>query len=925
MTVKVGAAEPVQPSAEQKPVIAHRGSHLQVVACAGSGKTEAMAQRVAHLLIEGADPRSIVAFTFTERAAASMKARILLRVTEALGPEYLDVLGPLYVGTIHAYCFRLLHDHVPEYANHDVLDEHRHAGLLSREYHRLELEEVSPGGHWADIADFMRHVDAIENELIPAKALGDSVLGRAYRRYLETLDRYHFLTYGQQISAAVHALERPEIFASVHGPLRHLIVDEYQDINPAQERLIQLLSQPPVALCVVGDDDQSIYQWRGSQVENILTFRRRYRAQTYPLSTNRRSRPKIIKTANSFSLTIKPRLEKSMKSHREAAGPEVLAWTASDPGDEAAKIGDAILKLVGQGYHFQDVGILLRSVRTSSPPFVAAFQQRRIPFRCAGRTGLFLHPEPQLLGKTYAWLSDNTWKGEKFAEGEPVSRQDLLNGYKASFDLGPTESRAFGRRMDIWYKEAHDDEVRASLVGDYDMLLRTLAVHRWDLSDAVLVSRMGSLARFSELLSDFENVSRRARWVEEEGRRPAYRAGNNRGPWYYKRLFVYIQHYALDMYEAFAGEQEFDFDAVDIMTIHQAKGLEWPVVFVPCLVEQRFPPKSMGQQQHWLLPERVFPEETRRRYEGGETDERRLFYVAMTRARDMLYLSSFERIKNLRKPSRFLTDVAGENAPKLAKLPTPPPPEGEAFQPTLRPTLTFSDLAAYETCPLAYRLGSLMGFQPALVPELGYGRAVHHVLRQIAEQVRRTGRVPSKAQIERILVDDFYLPFAHQEAFERLSSAAHSLVERYLNDYGEELERVWELERPFELHLGAASVTGRADVILDYEQALPKAMAIVDYKTAVDDSRDAIYAFQLAIYAAAGHAEGIDVRAAYLHDLHEGRRVTVSTDGGAIRAARSRATELVEAIVGGDFTPRPERSKCSGCDTRFVCRHGPGR
>jgi DNA helicase-2/ATP-dependent DNA helicase PcrA len=923
--VKGSTSGLIQPSPEQKPIIVHRGGHLQVVACAGSGKTEAMAQRVAHLLIEGAEPRSIVAFTFTERAAASMKARILLRVTEALGSESLDALGPLFVGTIHAYCFRLLHDHVPEYANHDVLDEHRHAGLLSREYRRLELEDVSPGGKWADIADFMRHVDAIENELIPTKALGDSVLGRAYERYLETLDRYHFLTYGQQISAAVHALERPEVFARVHGPLRHLIVDEYQDINPAQERLIQLLSQAPVALCVVGDDDQSIYQWRGSQVENILTFKRRYRADTYPLSTNRRSRPKIIKEANSFSLTIKPRLEKSMKPHREAAGPEVVPWTAEGPEDEAAKIGDSILKLVGQGYHFQDAGILLRSVRTSSPPFVAALQKRRIPFRCAGRTGLFLHPEPQLLGRTYAWLSDNDWKREKYSEGEPISRQDILDGYSELFNLGPTESRALGRRIDTWQKEAHDDQVRASLVGDYDLLLRALAVHRWDLSDPVLVSRMGSLARFSELLADFENVTRRARWVEEVGGRPTYRAGNNHGPWYYKRLFIYIQHYALDAYEAFAGEEEFEFDAVDVMTIHQAKGLEWPVVFVPCLVEQRFPPKSMGKEQDWLLPEPVFPEETRKRYEGGETDERRLFYVAMTRARDILYLSWFERIKNVRKISRFLKDVAGEELPKLAKLPAPPAPEGASLHAILRPTLTFSDLASYETCPFAYRLSSLMGFQPALVAELGYGRAVHHVLRQIAEHVRRNGRVPSKAQIDRILGEDFYLPFAHQEAFDRLSSAAHGLIERYVADYGEELERVWEIERPFELHLGPASVTGRADVILDYEEGLPRAMAIVDYKTAVDDSRDSIYAFQLAIYAAAGQAEGIDVRAAYLHDLHEGRRVTISTDADAILAARSRATELVEAIVEGNFTPRPERGKCSSCDTRFVCRHGRAR
>lgn len=919
-------AETPNPTKEQQNIIDHRGGHLQVVACAGSGKTEAMAQRVARLLIEGEEPRSVVAFTFTKRAAASMKARILLRVTEVLGLGYLDRMGPLYVGTIHAFCFRLLHDHVPQYANFDVLDDHRHAGLLSREYHRLELEDVSPGGHWADIADFLRHVDAIENELIPLDELGGTALARAYGRYLETLDLYHFLSYGQQISAAVRALERREIFDKVHGQLRHLIVDEYQDINPAQERLIRLLSQPPVKLCVVGDDDQAIYQWRGSQVENILTFARRYRAAGFTLSTNRRSRPKIIAAANGFSSTIKPRLDKKMKAHRPAGGPEICAWTAETPEDEADKVAETILSLTKAGYRFRDTGVLLRSVRTSSPPFVDAFRRRGIPFRCAGRTGLFLQPEPQLLGRIYAWLSDNPWKSQRFGgEPEEITLAGLGAQTDEAFGLTRSGARAVGERLQSWHAEAHDEGYPANLVADYDVLLRLLGVHQWDISDPVEAARMGSLARFSVLLADFENVTRRARWVEGEGGRPSYRAGNNRGQWYYKRLFTYVQHYALDAYEAFEGEPEFDLDAVDIVTVHQAKGLEWPVVFIPCLVEQRFPPSSMAKPQDWLLPEEVFPPETRRRYEGSETDERRLFYVAMTRARDMLYLSWFKRIKNRRKPSRFLADVTSGETPEISTLPLAAPPESDARQGWERPTVTFSDLALYELCPLRYRLGTMMGFQPALVPELGYGRAVHHILRHLAEHVRRTGRLPTARQVETIFAEHFYLPFAHQEAFSVLSTAARGLVRRYLEDYSDDLHRVWETERAFELHLDLASVTGRADVILDYESGLPGKMALVDYKTAVDDSRDETYAFQLAIYAAAGRAEGIDISAAYVHELSDGRRISVSTAAEAVELARRKAGNLIHSMADGDFAPRPEKHKCGGCDVRFVCKHGPAR
>src|SRR6267143_6291588 len=129
-------------SPEQEAVVAHRGSDLQVIACAGSGKTESISRLVAALIAEGAQPASIVAFTFTERAAAELKERIARRVGERMGGAFLDRLGPMFVGTIHGYCFRLLQDHVPRYGNYDVLDEHRHAGILAREFFALGLTAV---------------------------------------------------------------------------------------------------------------------------------------------------------------------------------------------------------------------------------------------------------------------------------------------------------------------------------------------------------------------------------------------------------------------------------------------------------------------------------------------------------------------------------------------------------------------------------------------------------------------------------------------------------------------------------------------------------------------------------------------------------------------------------------------------------------
>ena len=191
-------------SPEQERVVNHRGGHLQVIACAGAGKTEAISRRVSSLILEGAEPNQIVAFTFTERAAQSLKTRITKRIAEAKGPAFLDRLGPMYVGTIHAYCLKMLQDHVPEYGNYEILDENRLAGMLSREHKRLDLNSLG-NQHWRPILDFLRNADVVENELIDTTSIQDTPFGCCYTRFKETRARYHFLTFGLLISEAVRA------------------------------------------------------------------------------------------------------------------------------------------------------------------------------------------------------------------------------------------------------------------------------------------------------------------------------------------------------------------------------------------------------------------------------------------------------------------------------------------------------------------------------------------------------------------------------------------------------------------------------------------------------------------------------------------------------------------------------------------------
>jgi DNA helicase-2/ATP-dependent DNA helicase PcrA len=340
-------------------------------------------------------------------------------------------------------------------------------------------------------------------------------------------------------------------------------------------------------------------------------------------------------------------------------------------------------------------------------------------------------------------------------------------------------------------------------------------------------------------------------------------------------------------------------------------------------VEGRFPSRRAGQAQKWVLSEDVFPPEARHRYEGSEAEERRLFYVALTRARDCAYLSCFERKTNEFKPSRFLLGVAGGPVDPAPDLPLPAPAEDKKApaQPPL--AVSFSDVSLFDDCGHRYRLAAVFSFEQELAVELGYGRAIHHVLRHVAEIAQATGKPPTKAELVALIEKELYLPFANASTVEHMHKAAQRLVERYLTDYADDLKRLWAVERPFELHLEQGTLSGRADVILSEAGDADGSLSIVDYKTATDARREEQYRLQLAVYAGAGRGEGLDVTAAYIHDLKNGIRSAVDISDEATRAATSRVAGSIQGIREARFPPRPETTKCAVCDYRRICKDVP--
>ena len=264
----------------QKKAIHHGNSNLQLIACAGSGKSEVIARRVAHLIKNGARPNNIIAFTFTEKAAAELKERIISRCREELGEVH--GMAEMYVGTIHAFCLDLLTAEVPKYLKFDVLNEVQQALFIDRHSNKsgltastdlagLPLKRYRDTPHYRSALGILREADTDDNALKNCSILA------GLDSYRSLLDETRHLDYSAIIEAAVDVLSGDiALKQRIAVRVKHVIVDEYQDLNPIQEAIVWLLHELGAKVCVVGDDDQTIYQWRGSSVQGILSFEKRY-------------------------------------------------------------------------------------------------------------------------------------------------------------------------------------------------------------------------------------------------------------------------------------------------------------------------------------------------------------------------------------------------------------------------------------------------------------------------------------------------------------------------------------------------------------------------------------------------------------------------------------------------------------------------
>ena len=225
----------------------------------------------------------------------------------------------------------------------------------------------------------------------------------------------------------------------------------------------------------------------------------------------------------------------------------------------------------------------------------------------------------------------------------------------------------------------------------------------------------------------------------------------------------------------------------------------------------------------------------------------------------------------------------------------------------------------WESCGLRFRFSKSLGLLPPMAEELGYGKAVHHMLRLVAEEAMTKKEVPSWDRCEAIALEGFFAPYANKPTFERMRKAALGMLRTYYDDHRDDLERIWATERPFELHTDEGIVSGRADVILDRQGGDGQRMAIVDYKISKGDELLPQYEQQLRVYTAVGRGEGLKVDAAYLHALRESRRDTVDVGETVTGQAVEQIKGAMASIRKGDHPAKPNENVCKSCDYNRVC------
>ena len=925
----------------QRAIVGHLDGPLLVIAGPGSGKTTSIILRALNLLLlEQAQPKEIVLCTFTEKAAFEMRDRLAAAARKV---GFQNDLSDLTISTLHGFCNQVLlrHRHRTELGHsYDTLDEltqplfvfEHFDEIIGQPQEALYLERWKT--RWTAIAGARGYFDKITEELVDPQQLvasGDSFLaaiGTAYLAYERALLDANRVDFAHLQRFVYDLLDDPETAAAVTHDLRYVLVDEYQDTNTIQEQLLLKLTEGTRNLCVVGDEDQSLYRFRGATVRNILEFPQRVSGcTTVKLTTNYRSHRAIVERYDRWMASadwsnpqgVPFRYDKTIEADAAQAHPDypsVISIWGRDRRDEAGRFADLVgfLKANDVIADYGQVALLLHSVREDhSGLYLEALEAKGIPAFCPRARAFFEIPEVCDLVACYAVLFG--WHGD--GRGQVAGAVAHLADYvdEAVVQLG----RRFGAphplaaALQRWTGEIaalQEDEALDLRPADYFYHLLALEPFK---SATRNENTARNLAIFSQLLNTFQLYYH-------------YSVVTHRNREFLR--FHLFGSFLRLLYDGGINEYEdpdrpFPKGHVQVMTIHQAKGLEFPVVVVGSLSTQLSSPKRIDRDLGPYYHRPPFEPESRITL----FDRMRLHYVAFSRARNVLVLTAHESPKD-------------HFAPIWQGLPQWPYVQQELLaaqrfelreRMPVKQSYSFTgDLNLYETCPRQYQFFREYDFTPSRSAVIFFGLLVHQSIEEI-HRIALDGRLDTldQARIGELFERIFrFLAMSDVRPIgDTARQAALRQVLNYFRQNQDEMRRVVQTEVDVSLEKDDYILAGKVDLLLGGDGKLE----LLDFKTSPrpKDSPALIQAYerQLCTYAhilERRHDRRVD--RLLLYWTSEARKqdalMVLPYYPERVEEAGRHFDEVVQRIQAREFavTTSPEAAICKECDLRMLCQ-----
>ncbi len=970
---------------EQQAAVQHGAGPLLVVAGAGTGKTRVITQRIRYLL--ESDPslpgEAILGLTFTDKAAEEMKAR----VADAAG----DRGRMVWLSTFHAFCYqRILQEQNPGLT---VLDEYDHWIVLRRNLSRLGLSHfrrtAEPGQYLRDFCEFFArcqdelvtpddfdgYVGDLEKDLAGDSRMLDEdarrerageiarmkEVARAYRVSEDVLREGNLCTFGMQLSGAVQELRRNDALReALQNTYRYILVDEFQDTNIAQIELLKLLSGERRNLVVVGDNDQAIYRFRGASFSGFTIFLKDFTGVTprpdhlgkhfMPLTQNYRSTQRILRVAGQvIAQNEKPPYLPDKKLHTEnAPGDRIQVVEFVTPEEEAHWVANELEKLHEKGRRWDEFGVLYR-MHAHRDRLVEELTAREVPF-VIKNLSILSNP---LIRDLIAYLRVVAYPWDNVACARVLAAP--------AWGLDPEHlvrlAARTSSRKGIWLWDAL---VQSPAELPFERVKRNTA----DLAEMITTLRKLEKKRDAVELLD-ELTGRLGLVLVREDRRRRYldcfrqfvREWQQKTTTETRALREFVEY--LGYFEEAGGqitlpESQLD-DAVQLMTAHAAKGLEFDHVFVLRLSDRAFP---AGARRATLeFPERLMKEELPK----GDfhiQEERRLFYVALTRARKRLTLTTV--VGRRSKQSPFLDDFMQEpliqakdiqrltpkvELPEKKELPVVTAAKSRVaqqglFDPIEAPSrvdsriaewavryrppvfsplpLSASSIENYLNCPQKYLFDKGWGIRGGAHAAMTFGGVIHTTIGWFLNRVKDKQQ-PSWDDLEQAYQREWRsqgFEDAYQE--EEYRKDGLEQLRAFHEKFTAEPPEVLHVEKPFELAMEReVRLTGRMDAVYGMGDG---EVEVVDYKTGRPQSeRTAKKNLQLSIYALAAK-EVLEVEPARLtlYSLATNEAVWSTREEKDLNEARDKVAETAENIRAGHFPAQPTYN-CRGCDYRPIC------